>query len=207
MVAACDSDEPAAVVEGRSGGPLPDEGCDWELVPLVQQRGVSLRSFGLGWESARNVHPDGADDMVWVNEATLCADGPTVALGGARDDVTRVVLTSPAGEEVVLEMFDVAGKSWRAVMGELPRSWRTYGAFSVEVVALGDGSVLAREPRTRARQPLAPSAASDRTTPPATVEREFPFAIDELRGRVDAVKLISRLLSRSCRRRGACPCR
>ena len=134
------------LAEGRFGGPLRDEGCDWTLVPLADPRGVSLRTVTLGGSGATNFFAGGFDDVVWVSGTTICADAPTLVVGGVGDDVTRVVVRAPDGEELELELFDVPGQPWRAVMGEFPSTWRTYVGQSGEIIAFGADEVVAREP-------------------------------------------------------------
>lgn len=136
---------PVAVAEGRSGGPLRDQGCDWALVPLTYAQAVSMQQETLTGSSSHNVFADGADDALWVNQTVLCSEGPTIAFGGARADVTRVVVESPDGEQVELDFFDVPGETWRAVKGELPRTWRAYSPLGIAVIATIDETVLDRE--------------------------------------------------------------
>lgn len=150
--ATSDAVEPAGdggsevLAEGRFGGPLRDEGCDWTLVPLTDPQGVSLRTVGLGGEGATNFFAEGPEDVVWVSGTTICTDAPAIVVGAVRDDVTRVVVRAPDGEELVLDIFDVPGQPWRAVMGEFPSTWRTYVGQSGEIIAFAGDEVVATEP-------------------------------------------------------------
>ena len=133
------------IAQGQTGGPLSDEGCTWRLLPTETAQGVTLESVRLNGESGTNVSPENDDDVVWIYMETFCVDAPTFVFGGVSDDVGSVVLTS-GGEHVVLNVLDVPDRSWGAVIGEIPRSWRSVGSFRVEAISKRDGAVLAREP-------------------------------------------------------------
>ena len=132
------------IAQGRTGGLLPDEGCTWRLLPIETAQGVTLESVRSDGEGGTNVWRSDDDDVVWIHMETFCVDAPTFVFGGVSDDVGSVVLTS-GGEQVVLDVLDVPDRSWGAVVGELPRSWRSVGSFRVEAISKRDGAVLVRE--------------------------------------------------------------
>ena len=145
------ADQPISVIaQGRTGGPLPDEGCTWSLTPIADVQdltrdGVTLeRVDSSGGSGGSYVWREDDDDVVWIHMETFCVDAPTFVFGGVSDDVGSVVLTS-GDEQVVLDVLDVPNHSWGAVIGELPRSWRSAGSFRVEAISKSDGAVLARE--------------------------------------------------------------
>lgn len=153
-VAACDNgvvpdaseERPSSLIaQGRTGGPLPNEECTWTLLSVGATQGVLLEHVESGGEGGATVRPEGVDDVVWVHMSTFCADAPTFVFGGVSEDVGSVVLTSENQQEVVLEVLDVPGRSWGAVIGELPRSWRSDSSFVVEAISRHDGAVLVRE--------------------------------------------------------------
>ena len=46
---------------------------------------------------------------------------------------------------VELEVYEVPGKPWRAVLGELPSSWFAGQMFDIDIVAASDGEEIGRE--------------------------------------------------------------
>ena len=137
------------IAEGRTGGALPDGGCTWRLLPTEASQGgtlegVTLESVRFNGQGGTNVLREDDGDVVWIHMETFCVDAPTFVFGGVSDDVGSVVLTS-GGEQVVLDVSDVPGHTWGAVIGEIPRSWRSADSFDVEAISQHDGAVLARE--------------------------------------------------------------
>ena len=153
-VSACDEGVPSAasdeqpsslIAQGRTGGPPPNGGCTWTLLSVAAIQGVLLEHVEFGREGGATVRPEGVDDVVWVHMLTFCVDAPTFVFGGVSEDVGSVVLTSENQQEVMLEVLDVPGRSWGAVIGELPRSWRSDNSFVVEAISRLNGAVLVRE--------------------------------------------------------------
>ncbi len=140
-----ETDRPiSAVAQGRTGGPLPEEGCTWRLLPTNSAPGITLESTSFDGERGTTVWREDDDDVVWLDAVTFCIDAPTFVFGGVSDDVESVVLTS-GGEQVVLDVLEVPGHPWGAVIGDVPRRWRSAGSLGVEVISKEDGTVLARE--------------------------------------------------------------
>jgi len=72
-------------------------------------------------------------------------DAVNVAVGGARGDVDEVIIVLGDGTEVPMEFFDVEGKSWNAVMAELPWKWVASGGLTWEAVAFRDGNEISQD--------------------------------------------------------------
>lgn len=146
-ISACGESTNPLIVEGRTGGPSPNEQCTWSLHSNSQIRGaVSLSSESPdGGRQGLNVIPAGSDDVLWIEVLTFCVDAPTFVVGGVSADVASLVLTSQHSEQVVLEAYDVPGASSGAVIGELPRRWRSDNSIRVEAISKRDGDVLVEE--------------------------------------------------------------
>jgi len=151
FLGACSSAEPLSPIATGSarGGEFADGFYNWELRPSrANTRGVDLYVPGVGISSLTvSVYADGPDDAAWVIIAHPAVDAANVVIGGARADVDEVILMLDDGTEVSMEFFDVEGRSWNAVMAELPRKWMASGGFSWEAVAFKDGVEVSRDER------------------------------------------------------------
>ena len=142
--AACSTGLPEPIVEGRSGGELRDQGCDWTLAPSTSSTGVDLQSESVGSIEKSGVWPTDSDDPLWLTATIPCADARTIVFGGVDAQADSVVMIRSDGERFEPELFDVEDRSWHAVLGELPAQWLAGEPFRIEIVALFDGDELAR---------------------------------------------------------------
>lgn len=143
---ACSTEYPPPTIASGTarGGEFADGFYEWELRRGTwNTRGVELRVPGLGRSvKTAGIAADGPDDVAWVTITHPAVDAAAVAIGGAREDVDEVILVLGDGTEVPMELFDVEGRSWNAVMAELPRQWAASGGLTWDVVALRGGEVI-----------------------------------------------------------------
>ncbi len=144
IVMACSDGLPAPIIEGRSGGELRDEGCDWSLVPSTNTTGVDLQFERLGGSGSSSVWPQNSDDPVWLTATIPCVDARTIVFGGVDERTDSVVMIRHDGERFEPELFEVEDRSWNAVLGELPPHWLVDGDFDIEIVASVNGEELGR---------------------------------------------------------------
>ncbi len=143
---ACSNGVPDPIIEGRLGGPLVDEGCDWTLAPSTTTTGVEFSvDRGSGSSAGAAVWPRGSDDPVWVSATIGCVDAPTMLFGGVDERADSVVVVHSDGREFVPDLLEVDDRSWSAVVGEFPPGWFAEGIFNIDIVAYGDGRELARD--------------------------------------------------------------
>jgi hypothetical protein len=127
-------------------GDGPGQRFDWDLETIQgYPHAVSFNATNDTRMSSASASRQGPDDHLWFVAATMGDGAPVIVFGGAAPGVDEVVLIDAQGIQVSLDLAPAQDLDWSVAVQELPAEWAASPPPALDVVALADGSEIARE--------------------------------------------------------------